>query len=140
MMKKVVKIILIILAVLIVLIISLYTYFTYPSFEIVYGNINCSTAAVLPEKVVFYNSKLANDIAIGLSKEEYMTVKKDMKELKERLKDYETTNDKCVDYLLIDSKRYSLELIENDERIKYLILEIFYILDCKEDKLRCDMW
>lgn len=139
-MKKVIKTILIILAVLIVLIISLYTYFTYPSFEIVYGNINCTSAAVLPEKVSFYNSKLVNDIAIGLSKEEYKIVKKNMKELKERLKNYETTDDKCVDYLLIDSKRYSLGLIESDERIKYLISEIFYILDCKESKLRCNMW
>lgn len=137
-MKKKLKNIFIVILIFLVLLISAHIYFTYPSFKIVHNNTCCTTAAVLPNKVVFYNSKLANDIAIGLSKEEYNIVKKDMKELKEKLKDYETTDDKCVDYVLIDSKRYSLKLIEKDERIKYLISEIFYILDCKENESYCD--
>lgn len=137
-MKKKLKNIFIVILIFLVLLISTYMYFTYPSFKIVYNNTYCTTTAVLPNKVVFYNSKLVNDITIGLSKEEYNIVKKDMKELKEKLKDYETTDDKCVDYVLIDSKRYSLKLIEKDERIKYLISEIFYILDCKENKSYCD--
>lgn len=124
--------VLIIIIIFLILFISSYLYFRNPYLEIVYNN-HCGTYAVLPDKVTFYNIKMANEIAnVSLNKKEYNTIKKDINELKEKLKDYDTTSEECVDYIKVGSKKYLVETIEIDERISYLILEIYSILHSKQ--------